>query len=487
MTALKEILYKARIEAVHGSTDVPVGQVTFDSRKVAKGAAFVAVRGTQVDGHRFVDAAVASGAVAVVCEEFPEQLESKVTYVKVADTAEALAYMASNFHGNPSSKLKLVGITGTNGKTTVVTLLFRLARALGLKAGLISTVENRINDKVLPSTHTTPDPVQLNALLAQMVEARCTHCFMEVSSHAVHQQRIVGLEFAMGVFTNITHDHLDYHGTFDAYIKAKKAFFDLLPKEAYALVNADDKHAAVMLQNCAAKKRTFALRGMADHRARIMEDHFDGLHLNIDGNEVHTQLIGSFNGSNLLAAYAVAVTLGGSPLEVLTAISKLLPVRGRFEKVKSPSGIHCIVDYAHTPDALKNVLATINNIRTGNEKLLTVIGCGGDRDKAKRPIMAKLACDLSDQVLFTSDNPRGEDPQAIVNDMLAGLDPVDKKKVLTILDRAEAIRTSCALAKDGDIILVAGKGHETYQEVKGLRTPFNDVEVLQNMLSDKAG
>lgn len=485
MKLLKDILYKARIEEVQGSTNIAVEQIVFDSRKASAFSVFVAVRGTQVDGHDFIEKAVELGALAVVCEEFPEVLSEKVSYVKVVDSADALAHMAANFYDQPSEKLKLIGVTGTNGKTTIVTLLFRLAKALGYKTGLISTVENRINNKVLASTHTTPDPVQLNALLAEMVEERCTYCFMEVSSHAVHQKRIAGLKFTLGAFTNITHDHLDYHGTFDEYIKAKKAFFDGLSSDAYALVNTDDKHAEVMLQNCKAHKRSFAVKGMADHRARIIENHFDGLHLNIDGNEVHTKLIGSFNASNLLAAYSVAVILGDSPLEVLTAISDLAAVRGRFEKVNSQSGIHCIVDYAHTPDALKNALGTINNIRTGNEKLLTVVGCGGNRDKSKRPIMAKIACDLSDQVIITSDNPRNEEPQAIASDMVAGLDPVDKKKVLTILDRAEAIRTACTLANPGDIIMVAGKGHETYQEVNGVRSPFNDVEVLQNMLSDK--
>jgi len=482
MKLLKDILYKARIEEVRGSTNIAVEQIAFDSREVGSFSVFVAVKGTQVDGHKFIETAIAQGALAIVCEEFPSDLNEKTTYIQVADSAEALGYMAANFYDHPSEKLNLIGVTGTNGKTTVVTLLFELFRALGNKVGMLSTVENRINNKVLESTHTTPDPVQLNQVLAEMVEQRCTYCFMEVSSHALDQKRATGLHFKMGLFTNISHDHLDYHGTFDKYIKAKKSFFDGLPQEAIALINSDDRHGDVMVQNCKAAKRSFAVKGMADHRARVIENQFEGLQLNIDGNDVYSKLIGTFNASNILAAYSVAVELGEAPLEVLTAISDLEPVRGRFQYLRTPGKVVAIVDYAHTPDALKNVLGTIRDIRTGNEKVITVVGCGGDRDKDKRPIMAKISCELSDQVVLTSDNPRSEDPQAIMDDMLQGLDPVDKKKALSILDRREAIKTACSLADAGDLILVAGKGHETYQEIQGQRLPFNDLEVLNETL-----
>lgn len=482
MKLLKDILYKARIEEVEGSTNIAVEQLTFDSRSVGPFSVFVAVRGTQVDGHQYIEQAIASGALAIVCEEIPAQLNDKVTYVRVLNSAQALGFMAANFYDHPSEKLTLIGVTGTNGKTTVVTLLFELFKSLGHKVGMLSTVENRINNKVLDSTHTTPDPVQLNQVLAEMVEERCSYCFMEVSSHAIDQDRTSGLQFKMGVFTNITHDHLDYHLTFDNYIAAKKSFFDGLTEEAIALVNSDDKHSEVMLQNCKASKRRFAIHGLADHRARIIENHFEGLHMNIDGNDVYSKLIGSFNASNILAAYSIAVELGEAPLEVLTAISDLDPVRGRFQYLRTPGQITGIVDYAHTPDALKNVLGTIGDIRTGNEKVITVIGCGGDRDKEKRPVMAKIACQMSDQVVLTSDNPRSEDPQVIMNDMMQGLDPVDRKRTLSILDRGEAIKTACSLAGPGDLILVAGKGHETYQDIAGEKTPFNDIEVLNETL-----
>lgn len=482
MKLLKDILYKARIEEVEGSTNIAVEKLTFDSRSVGPYSVFVAVRGTQVDGHNYIEQAISAGALAIVCEEFPEQLDEKVTYIRVVNSAEALGFMAANFYDHPSEQLTLIGVTGTNGKTTVVTLLFELFKSLGHKVGMLSTVENRINNKVLDSTHTTPDPVQLNEVLSKMIDERCAFCFMEVSSHAIDQDRIAGLHFKMGLFTNITHDHLDYHGTFDNYIKVKKRFFDGLGEDAFALVNSDDKHSEVMLQNCKASKRRFAIKGLADHRAKIIENQFEGLHLNIDGNDVYSKLIGTFNASNILAAYSIAVELGEAPLEVLTAISDLDPVRGRFQYLRTPGQITGVVDYAHTPDALKNVLGTIGDIRTGNEKVITVVGCGGDRDKEKRPIMAKIACQLSDQVVLTSDNPRSEDPQEIMNDMLRGLDPVDRKRTLSILDRGEAIKTACSLANPGDLILVAGKGHETYQDIKGEKTPFNDIEVLNETL-----
>jgi UDP-N-acetylmuramoyl-L-alanyl-D-glutamate--2,6-diaminopimelate ligase len=482
MKLLKDILYKVRIEQVVGSTNTAVEQLAFDSRAVTAFTAFVATRGTQVDGHAFIDKAVAAGAVAIICESLPVELKEGITYVRVPDASEALGLMADNFHDQPSRKLKLVGITGTNGKTSTATLLFRLFRALGYKCGLISTVEIRIGQRTIPSTHTTPDALRLNALLAEMAAEKVTHCFMEVSSHSVVQQRIVGLHFAGAVFTNITHDHLDYHGTFDAYIKAKKGFFDVLPSSAFALVNADDVHSAVMLQNTRASKRSFAVKGMADHRARIVENQLTGLHLNIDGHDLYARLIGEFNASNLLAVYAVAVLLGEPVMNVLTALSDLEPPRGRFQLVRSSSGIIGIVDYAHTPDALKNVLGTINEVCGEHERVITVVGCGGDRDRAKRPVMARIAVDLSAQVVLTSDNPRSEDPMAILNEMRTGIAPGDVPRTWVNPDRREAIRQAVGMARPGDVVLLAGKGHETYQEVQGVRHPFDDVAVLKETL-----
>ncbi|HRW90307.1 MAG TPA: UDP-N-acetylmuramoyl-L-alanyl-D-glutamate--2,6-diaminopimelate ligase, partial [Flavobacteriales bacterium] len=429
MKLLRDILYKARIEQVVGATNTAIEHIAFDSREVVPFTAFVAVPGTRVDGHDFIAKAVESGAIAVVCERLPEERKDGVTYVRVADSAEALAIMAANFHDHPARKLKLVGVTGTNGKTSVATLLHRLYRTLGRKAGLISTVEVRIGNRVVPATHTTPDALSLNALLAEMVAERCSHCFMEVSSHAVVQERITGLDFAVAVFTNITHDHLDYHGTFDNYIKAKKRFFDQLPEGAVALVNADDDHSAVMVQNTRAGKRSFGVRSMADHHARVVENQLTGLHLNIDGHDVYTRLVGAFNASNLLAVYAVAVVLGEAPLTVLTALSDLEPPRGRFQVVRGPDGVLGIVDYAHTPDALKNVLSTLSDVAVGEQRVITVVGCGGDRDRAKRPVMARIAVELSDKVVLTSDNPRSEDPAAIIEEMREGIQPADAGRV----------------------------------------------------------
>lgn len=482
MKLLKDILYKVRIEQVVGSTNTAVEHLAFDSRVVTAFTAFVATRGTQVDGHAFIDKALAAGAVAVICETLPAELKEGITYVRVPDAAEALGLMADNFHDQPSRKLKLVGITGTNGKTSTATLLLRLFRALGYKCGLISTVEVRIGQRTIPSTHTTPDAVRVNELLAEMVAEKVTHCFMEVSSHSVVQQRIAGLHFAGAVFTNITHDHLDYHGTFDAYIKAKKGFFDVLPASAFALVNADDVHSGVMVQNTKATKRSFAVKGMADHRARIVENQLTGLHLNIDGHDLYARLIGEFNASNLLAVYAVAVLLGEPVMNVLTALSDLEPPRGRFQIVRSSTGIIGIVDYAHTPDALKNVLSTINEVCGEHEQVITVVGCGGDRDRAKRPVMARIAVELSAQVVLTSDNPRSEDPMVILNEMRAGIAPGDAARTWVNPDRREAIRQAVGMARPGDVVLLAGKGHETYQEVQGVKHPFDDVAVLKETL-----
>lgn len=482
MKLLKDILYKAGLIEVIGSTNVAITALSFDSRKIEKDSLFIAVKGTLSDGHKFIDDTISKGAIAILCEEFPANTNERVTYIKVKDTALALGIVASNFYENPSEKIKLVGVTGTNGKTTTVTLLFNLFKKLGYKTGLLSTVKNQINNDVIPSTHTTPDAIQLNALLQQMVEKGCTHCFMEVSSHAVVQNRIAGIHFTGGVFTNITHDHLDYHKTFDEYIRAKKGFFDALGQDAFALTNRDDVNGQVMLQNTRATKRTYSLRSMADFKCRVVENQFSGLLLNIDNQEVWSKLIGSFNAYNLLAVYATAILLKEDKTNVLTTLSTLNSVEGRFQYIRTESGVIGIVDYAHTPDALSNVLKTINDIRTGNEKVITVVGCGGDRDAVKRPVMAKIACDLSSKVILTSDNPRSEDPDAIIKEMQAGVDGVNRKKTISMTDRAEAIKTACSYAEPGDIILVAGKGHEKYQEIKGVKHPFDDMQVLQENL-----
>lgn len=482
MKLLSEILYKARIEEVIGSTHMAISSVTFDSRKVKKDTLFVATRGTATDGHNYIETAIQAGAVAIVCEDLPENKKENVTYVKVTDSTHALGYIACNYYDNPSQKLKLIGVTGTNGKTTTVTLLFNLFRTLGYNVGLLSTVQNKINNNIIPATHTTPDALSLNELLATMVEQGCDYAFMEVSSHAVVQNRIAGVEFTGAVFTNITHDHLDYHKTFDEYIKAKKKFFDNLSEDAFAITNKDDKNGMVMLQNTKAHKYTYSLKNVADYKCKIVENHLNGLLLNINNHEVWVKLIGTFNAYNVLAVFAVAHLLKQDVINILTTLSNLNSVEGRFQYVKSQSGIVGIVDYAHTPDALKNVLETIKDIRTGNESVITLVGCGGDRDAAKRPIMANIACQYSNKVILTSDNPRSEDPEEILNQMQAGVEATDVKKTLRISDRKEAIKTACTLAKSGDIILIAGKGHEKYQEIKGVKHPFDDMEILKETI-----
>lgn len=459
-----------------------ISSVTFDSRKVTKGSLFVAVKGTATDGHQFIDLAISNGAAAIVCETLPAVENTTVTFVKVKDSSLSLGIIACNFFDNPSTRLKLVGVTGTNGKTTTVTLLFNLFRSLGYSTGLLSTVQNKINNTVIPSTHTTPDALSLNELLAAMVEQGCEYVFMEVSSHAVVQNRIAGLQFTGAVFSNITHDHLDYHKTFDEYIRAKKMFFDHLPAEAFALINKDDRNGMVMMQNTKAQRYTYSLRSIADFKCKIVENHLNGLFLNIDNQEVWVRLIGTFNAYNVLAVYATAMLLKQDKVNILTALSNLQSVEGRFQYVKSPGGIIGIVDYAHTPDALKNVLDTIKDIRNGNEQVITLVGCGGDRDAAKRPVMAAIACEYSDKVILTSDNPRTEDPEEILNQMEKGIDVKDKRKTLRISDRREAIKTACSLSKPGDIILIAGKGHEKYQEIKGVKHDFDDFEILKETI-----
>ncbi|MCB9291274.1 MAG: UDP-N-acetylmuramoyl-L-alanyl-D-glutamate--2,6-diaminopimelate ligase [Lewinellaceae bacterium] len=482
---LKKLIRSLDIIALEGSTSRSVEQLDFDSRKVKAGSLFVALRGTQVDGHQFIEKAIGQGAAAIVAEELPEQRQAPVTYIQVADSATALGRMANLFFGEPSRSLKLVGVTGTNGKTTTVTLLHNLFTALGYKAGLLSTVRNLIGQSPVEATHTTPDAVSINALLREMADAGCDYAFMEVSSHAAHQRRIAGLHFAGGIFTNISHDHLDYHKTFKAYIDAKKMFFDILPKTAFALVNADDRRGAVMLQNTRARKYTYSLRSMASFKAMILENSISGLHLDVDGREVFSRLIGEFNAYNLLAAYGAAILLGQDEVETLTALSQLRAAEGRFDYVAGPQGRRTgIVDYAHTPDALEKVLSTIHQLRQGNNRIITVVGCGGDRDKAKRPKMAKVACDYSDLVVLTSDNPRSEAPEAIIADMQAGVPAYATQKVLVATGRRDAIRAACKLAGPDDIILVAGKGHEKYQEVNGVRHPFDDKAVLAEALAE---
>lgn len=470
------------ITATTGSTDVDVKDVQIDSRKLSKGSLFIAVKGVAVDGHQFINKAIEQGTTAIVCETMPGELVDGVTYVQTTNSAEAAGIIAHNFYDQPSQKVKLVGVTGTNGKTTIATLLYKLFGCLGYKCGLLSTVENQIDGKVIPSTHTTPDAVNLNALLKQMVDEGCTHVFMEVSSHAVHQHRIAGLQFTGALFSNITHDHLDYHKTFDEYIKAKKAFFDGLPSSAFAITNLDDKRGLVMLQNTAAKKLGYSLRTVADFKGKILENGLTGLVMNVNEQEVHFRLIGEFNAYNLLAVYGAAISLGEDKSEVLQCLSNTTGAEGRFDYIVSGNErVIGIVDYAHTPDALLNVLATIKKLREGKEQIITVVGCGGDRDKTKRPVMAEVACEHSDKVIFTSDNPRSEDPLAILSDMEEGLGTAAKRKYVSIADRKQAIKTAVNMAQPEDIVLIAGKGHEKYQEIKGVKHHFDDKEVLQEM------
>jgi UDP-N-acetylmuramoyl-L-alanyl-D-glutamate--2,6-diaminopimelate ligase len=482
MKIIKDILYKVAIESVVGSTEMRINKIEFDSRKIADADVFVAIRGTISNGHDFIATTIQKGATVIVCDTLPNDLPAGITFVKVADTNVALAQMASNFYKNPSSKLKLVGITGTNGKTTIASLLYQLFTNAGRKVGLLSTVKIMVNSTQYPATHTTPDSLSINHYLNEMIENGVEYCFMEVSSHGIHQKRTEGLHFEGGVFTNLTHDHLDYHATFAEYRDVKKSFFDHLPKTAFALTNVDDKNGDIMLQNTIAKKRSYALKTFANYRTQILENQLSGLLLKINENEVWTRLIGTFNAYNLVAIYGVAVELGLDSLEVLRLISELESVSGRFQFIVSNEKITAIVDYAHTPDALENVISTINDIRTKNEQLITIVGCGGDRDKAKRPIMAEIAARLSDKIIITSDNPRTENPKTIIAEMEAGVAPNDFKKMLSIEDRLQAIKTACQLANPKDIILIAGKGHETYQEINGVRHDFDDMKIVNEIL-----
>lgn len=481
MAALQDILYNVHLQEVKGATNLDVKDIQIDSRKVTKDSLFVAITGTLSNGHDFIDAAIANGASVIVCEVFPSSLKDGVTYLQVRNSAEAVAHIAHHFYGDPSSKLKVVGVTGTNGKTTIATLLYKLFTKLKYKCGLISTVQNHVGDKVVPSTHTTPDAISLHALLRQMADAGCTHVFMEVSSHAVHQDRVTAIDFAGGIFSNITHDHLDYHKTFDEYIKVKKTFFDNLPATAFALSNIDDKRGQVMLQNTNAMKHFYSLKTIAAFKGKILENSLTGLMMTVNDKEVHFRLIGEFNAYNLLAAYGAAVLLGEDSDEALTALSMLTGAEGRFDYIISSNNVVGIVDYAHTPDALENVLETIKNLRKGTEQVITLVGCGGDRDKTKRPLMAEVACKYSDRVIFTSDNPRSEDPMQILKDMEQGLGSAAKRKFISIPDRKEAIKIAVSIATPSDILLVAGKGHEKYQEMKGVKYPFDDKEVLKEM------
>jgi UDP-N-acetylmuramoyl-L-alanyl-D-glutamate--2,6-diaminopimelate ligase len=482
MSILKDILYKVAIESVNGSTEIAINKMDFDSRKIVNNDVFIAIRGTVSDGHDFIDKAIELGASAIICDTLPNILAKEVTYICVKDTNFALAHMAANYYGNPSDGLKLVGITGTNGKTTVASLLYQLFKKAGFKVGLLSTVKILVDDVEFKATHTTPDSITINYYLKEMIAAGVEYCFMEVSSHGIHQKRTEGLHFVGGIFTNLSHDHLDYHPTFAEYRDVKKSFFDQLSSTAFALSNIDDKNGQVMLQNTSARKRTYALKSYADFKAQILENQLSGLLLKINGNDVWVKLIGTFNAYNLLAIYGTAVELGLDSLEVLRLMSELESVSGRFQYIVSSSNITAIVDYAHTPDALENVLSTINDVRTKNEQLITVVGCGGNRDKAKRPIMAGIASDLSDKVIITSDNPRDEEPEVIIQEMEKGVAAQNFKKVLTITDRLQAIKTACQLAQPNDIILIAGKGHETYQEIKGVRHDFDDMKNVKEIL-----
>ena len=476
---LSELLKNVNPQAIVGDAGIDVTGVKIDSRQVSSGSLFVAVRGTQVDGHQFISKAVEQGAKVVMCESLPDSLADGVTYVQVTSTEDAVGPVATQFYGDPTSKLKLVGVTGTNGKTTIATLLYNMFRKFGHKCGLLSTVCNYIEEEAIPATHTTPDPIELNELLGRMADAGCEYVFMECSSHAIAQKRIGGLKFAGGLFTNLTRDHLDYHKTVENYRDAKKAFFDGLGKDAFAITNADDKNGMFMVQNTKADVKTYSIRQMADFRARIVECHFEGMYLEIDGREVGVQFIGKFNVSNLLCVYGAAVMLGKQPDEILVAMSTLKSVNGRLDPIRSPEGYTAVVDYAHTPDALENVLNAIHEVLDGKGKVITVCGAGGNRDKGKRPLMAREAVKQSDRVIITSDNPRFEEPQDIINDMLAGLDEEQMKKVIAIVDRRQAIKTACMMAKSGDVILIAGKGHEDYQDVKGVKHHFDDKEEVR--------
>jgi|WetSurSiteA1Bulk_404760.scaffolds.fasta_scaffold01101_6 UDP-N-acetylmuramoyl-L-alanyl-D-glutamate--2,6-diaminopimelate ligase len=478
---LADILKDIRTEQVQGSINLDLSGLTFDSRKVLPDFLFIAVKGTLSDGHDYVDNAISAGAVAVVCEKWPLQLSAEVTYIRVADSAKALAELASSYYGHPSRKFRLVGITGTNGKTTTITLLHRLFTLLGYKSGCFTTIRNYIGNETVEATHTTPDPVQLNRIMKDMADAGCQYAFMEVSSHSLVQQRVAGLYFAGGIFSNITHDHLDYHKTFDEYLRAKKLFFDNMPAGSFSLINADDRNGRVMIQNTKSAVSYFGVRSMADFKCRIIESHFNGMLLNIDHVEIWTRFIGEFNASNLLAVYACARLLGQDKEEILRVLSTLDTVEGRFQYLQSDKGVTAVVDYAHTPDAILNVLRTINQIRKGDEQVITVIGAGGNRDKTKRPVMAKVAAEMSDLLILTADNPRNEDPVEIINDMKAGLDSKMLEKTIIQPDRRDALKTACLLAQKGDIILVAGKGHETYQEIKGIKHHFSDFEELASL------
>lgn len=478
MKTIEQLITSVKGATITGNAKVTVLHLTYDSRQVGDGSLFFAVKGTQVDGHQFIDQVIEKGAAAIVCEQLPSQLNPTVTYIKVNDTSEAMGLMAAEFYDHPSSKLKLTAITGTNGKTTVATLLFRLFRAFGHNVGLLSTVQNQINETVIPSTHTTPDSIRINELLEHMVEQGCEYAFMEASSHAIHQNRIKGLHFAGTVFTNITHDHLDYHETFANYIAAKKKLFDEVNDDAFALTNKDDKNGLVMLQNTKATRYTYSIKSMADFKAKILESDFTGMLLNVDEQEAWFRLVGNFNAYNLLAVYGAAFLLGKDKLDIIKHLSNIEAVKGRFEYVRSEQGVIAIVDYAHTPDALKNILDTINEIRTQNEQLITVVGCGGNRDAAKRPVMADIATEHSTKVIFTSDNPRSENPETIIDEMQKGVKALHFKKTLRITDRREAIKAAIAQAQKGDIILIAGKGHENYQEINGVKHHFDDKETV---------
>ncbi len=483
MKILRDILYKVNINSVTGSTNIPVSEVHFDSRKVSLNDVFVAVKGVISDGHDFITKAIELGAASVICEKIPEKIINGVTYVQVEDSHSALAFIASNYYGNPSKNLKLVGVTGTNGKTTVTSLLYQLFRKAGYKVGLLSTVKVIVDENEFEATHTTPDSLTINYYLKMMNEAGVEFCFMEVSSHGIHQKRTEALEFVGAIFTNLTHDHLDYHKTFAEYRDVKKSYFDSLPKSAFTLVNVDDKNGLIMIQNTKAKKYTYALKTHSNYKAQILENQLDGLFLKIDNNEVWTKLIGNFNAYNLLSIYAVADLLGLEKLETLRLLSELESVNGRFQYFISEGRVTAIVDYAHTPDALKNVMETVNSIRTGNEDFITVVGCGGDRDKTKRPVMGNIASSLSTKTIFTSDNPRSEDPQVIIDEIEKGVEPQNFKKIVSIVDRKQAIKTACQLANVNDIILIAGKGHETYQEIQGVKNSFDDMKIVKELLN----